>query len=392
MRAVFTTLFLALAGAGQAADLQGHGGPVGALAAQGDRVLSGSFDTRAILWDRDVATAQRVLRVHEGAVTAVAFLADGRLATGGQDGRVALWGAEGTQPLRIDEAHGGQVSALAVSPDGATLASAGWDGRVVLWSMEGNETGAWEAHQGTVAGLVWTPDGRIVTAGSDLRLRYWRGDTLVGTVDLPAPPSAVVAWGDGMVEMGLGGRPLISLAEEDGRVAAASVDGRVWVLEGAALSLIYEIAPAQGPVWALALAGGELMTGGGDGLIRRWDAATGQALGAGEAIRQAGYDDGSLGAQVWRRCAVCHALEPEEGERAGPTLHGIFGRRIGTAEEYEYSAALREMDLVWTPETVADLFEQGPEAYTPGSRMPEQRIPDPEERAALVEFLARATE
>jgi cytochrome c len=49
------------------------------------------------------------------------------------------------------------------------------------------------------------------------------------------------------------------------------------------------------------------------------------------------------------------------------------------------------MDLVWTPETVAALFEAGPDAYTPGSRMPEQRIPDPDERAALVEFLERAT-
>jgi cytochrome c len=38
---------------------------------------------------------------------------------------------------------------------------------------------------------------------------------------------------------------------------------------------------------------------------------------------------------------------------------------------------------------VAALFEFGPEAYTPGSRMPEQRLSDPADRAALVEFLAR---
>lgn len=50
------------------------------------------------------------------------------------------------------------------------------------------------------------------------------------------------------------------------------------------------------------------------------------------------------------------------------------------------------MSLVWTPETVAALFEHGPEAYTPGSRMPEQRLPDPADRRALTDYLRRMTE
>jgi cytochrome c len=46
---------------------------------------------------------------------------------------------------------------------------------------------------------------------------------------------------------------------------------------------------------------------------------------------------------------------------------------------------------VWSPETVAKLFEIGPAAYTPGTKMPEQRIGSPEDRAALVKFLEKAT-
>jgi cytochrome c len=46
---------------------------------------------------------------------------------------------------------------------------------------------------------------------------------------------------------------------------------------------------------------------------------------------------------------------------------------------------------VWTPETVAKLFEIGPAHYTPGTKMPEQRIGAPEDRDALVRFLERAT-
>ena len=44
-----------------------------------------------------------------------------------------------------------------------------------------------------------------------------------------------------------------------------------------------------------------------------------------------------------------------------------------------------------TPETVARLFEVGPNAYTPGTKMPEQRIGSPDDRKALTDFLARAT-
>jgi cytochrome c len=49
------------------------------------------------------------------------------------------------------------------------------------------------------------------------------------------------------------------------------------------------------------------------------------------------------------------------------------------------------MNIVWTPETVAKLLEVGPNAYTPGTKMPEQRIGAPEDRKALTDFLARAT-
>jgi cytochrome c len=97
------------------------------------------------------------------------------------------------------------------------------------------------------------------------------------------------------------------------------------------------------------------------------------------------------GARVFAACRACHALGAGEGPRAGPTLHGVFGRRIATAPDYAYSQALKWLDIVWTPETVSRLFEVGPSVMTPGTKMPEQRILDPADRAALVGFLERAT-
>ena len=83
-------------------------------------------------------------------------------------------------------------------------------------------------------------------------------------------------------------------------------------------------------------------------------------------------------------------LDTDHAIRAGPTLAGIFGRRIATAPSYNFSDALKRLDIVWTPETVAKLFEIGPSAYTPGTKMPEQIIGSEQDRAALVQFLLRA--
>src|SRR5947207_15937188 len=106
------------------AQLAGHGGPVRSIAisADGNNVLSGSFDTAAIRWSLAGGSAEQVLRFHADAVNAVAFLKDGRMATAGADAKIPLWTAGRQQPDEVLEGHTAPIVALAVSPDGATLA------------------------------------------------------------------------------------------------------------------------------------------------------------------------------------------------------------------------------------------------------------------------------
>jgi cytochrome c len=129
-------------------------------------------------------------------------------------------------------------------------------------------------------------------------------------------------------------------------------------------------------------------------MVRRWDARTGDHIGAVAMIDAAdplAAFPGDRGAEVYKACVACHTLSPDEGNRAGPTLHGIFGRKIATLQGYNFSPALKKLDIVWTKDTVAQLFEVGPMKYTPGTKMPEQRITSPEDRKALVDFLEKAT-
>ena len=112
------------------------------------------------------------------------------------------------------------------------------------------------------------------------------------------------------------------------------------------------------------------------------------------AAAQDGYVIGVSAALTYilfQACAACHTLTPDGGNRAGPTLHGVFGRRIATAPGYNFSPALKDLDIVWGRETIARLFEIGPSRYTPGTKMPEQTINNHADREALVRFLEKAT-
>ena len=150
------------------------------------------------------------------------------------------------------------------------------------------------------------------------------------------------------------------------------------------------------PVWSVAFMpdGVTLLTGGADATIRRWNAQTGNPVGSpqpGAPGDPLATYAGDHGAEVFRACIACHTLSEKDGPRAGPTLAGLFGRKIASLPGYRFSEALKTMNIVWTPETVSKLFEIGPNTYTPGTKMPEQRIGSPEDRKALTDFLGRAT-
>jgi len=404
------------------AQLRGHGGPVRAvaIAPDGETAISGSFDSSAIRWSLKRNAALQVLRFHEGAVNAVAFLKDGRMASAGEDGRIALWRPGEERPERVFEGHQGPVVALAVSPDGATIASGSWDRTVRLWPLAGGAPRVLEGHQQNVNAVAFAPDGRtLASAGYDATLRIW---PLAGgapeVTTLPTPLNAVAiapdgetatAGADGKVyflhaagasrgEVETGPSPVIALAVSgDGAlVAAAGIRGSVAIIARGTHTLARTLVGPGLPVWSLAFFPDNrtLLTGGTDRMVRRWDAATGEPVGAlavGTPEDPLAAFTGDHGAEVFRACVACHTLRADEGNRAGPSLHQIFGRRIATLPGYNYSPALKNLDIVWTPETVAKLFELGPATFTPGTKMPEQRITSADDRAALVQFLEKAT-
>ncbi len=403
------------------AQLLGHGGPVRALAVSpdGKSAISGSFDSSAIYWSLTRNVAEQVLRFHESAVNAVIFGPNGRIITGDEDGKIAFWAPGGEAPVRVLEGHTASIAALVLSPDGKFLASASWDRTVRLWPLGSGQPYVLRGHEQRVNGVAFIDGKTFATVSHDSTVRIW---TLFGgapmKVALPTPLNALAVARDGEIivggedgrvffvsrdgeildEFAASNAPIVSIAlSPDGTlIAAAGFRGAVAIIDRKTRKLARTLTAPGMPIWTATFLpdNRSLLTGGEDGMIRRWDARTGNHTGL-VALKD-GKDPlatykGDHGADVFRACVACHTLKQDEGFRAGPTLAGIFGRTIATQPDYNFSPALKKLSIVWTPETVSKLLEIGPMAYTPGTKMPEQKVGSPEDRAALVKFLEKAT-
>ena len=110
---------------------------------------------------------------------------------------------------------------------------------------------------------------------------------------------------------------------------------------------------------------------------------------AGAAAMPAAAADPARGEQLWRKCASCHTLDANGRNRAGPRLHGIFGRTAGSVPNYSYSEALRKSGIVWTDATL-DAYIKDAEAFVPGTKMYGGLSQDAD-RDDLLAFLKDAT-
>jgi WD40 repeat protein len=158
--------------------LKGHEDVVLSLAFSSDRtrLISGSADKTATLWDVSPITVQGAaakvspailnplhrLKGHTAQVYAVGFTPDGvRAVTGANDNDLRLWrAADGTEIVRMT-GHPDKVSALAVSREG-TVASGDDSGEIRLWDGKTGTFLRTLARQTNVGALSFSPDGKIL--------------------------------------------------------------------------------------------------------------------------------------------------------------------------------------------------------------------------------------
>lgn len=416
-------------------NLVGHGGPVKSVRVDPatGRALTGSFDYAMMAWDVSGEIPRQIARFadHDGAVNAVAFVpGTARALAATDDGRIAVWDLERGVLLHRFTGHDGKAVALAVSADGRLAASAGWDRTARLWNLADLAVGkVLEGHKGPVNAVAFSADAKtLYTAGADGMLRAFDVESgallrplhnhgwginvmerlpggerlLIGALNGAVKVVDGVT-GEVVVELPSIDRPVLSLAavEKPGLVAAGGGDGSIRVWRASDWSLIEELPNLYGPVWALAFAPGatRMYHGGLEDYVSLWQFAPRQPFEPVDAefprrFQITGAADTPLARgelQFARKCSVCHTTEADGRNRAGPTLHRLFGRRIATVPGYPYSPALKGLDIIWNETTVSQLFELGPEVFTPGSKMPLQKMTDPAQRADLIAYLRATT-
>lgn len=413
-------------------DLVGHGGPVKALATSPDGagIVSGSFDYSMMYWNvTDAAKPAMVKRFpdHDGAVNAVAVLPDGRHAvTGSDDGMVRLLDLRSGVIEHVFRGHDHKVVGVALSPDGTLVVSASWDRTVRIWSLtEKRQLHVLKGHRNTVNAAVFSTDAQFVySAGTDATIRKWRVSNGVeervvfrngwGINVLAALPggrelafgalngtAAVLDIDSGEIvhDLAQRERPILSVAvsEQHEVLAFGGGDGIVSVYDMTDWTPVKLLDNPYGPIWALTFSGDgdTLYLGGLDDTVHYWQFRPGRNFepARGTFPRRFQADEGlSVGErQFARKCSVCHTLSPDDANRAGPTLYGVFGRKAGTLPGYAYSKALLESEITWNADTIGQLFEKGPQHLVPGTKMPLQKMSNDEERDAMIVWLKEKT-
>lgn len=110
------------------------------------------------------------------------------------------------------------------------------------------------------------------------------------------------------------------------------------------------------------------------------------ALVSGIVTAQAAEGDPARGSRQFGSCAACHSLIPGE-HLTGPSLHGVFGRKAGTATGFaRYSPALKSGNVTWNAETL-DAWLRDPDRFIPDNWMQFPGIQDARGRADLVAYL-----
>ncbi|MFZ1106621.1 MAG: cytochrome c family protein [Hyphomicrobiaceae bacterium] len=92
------------------------------------------------------------------------------------------------------------------------------------------------------------------------------------------------------------------------------------------------------------------------------------------------------GKAVFAKCRACHQVGEKAKNLIGPILNGLFGRKAGTIEGFNYTEANKNSGIVWD-EAVFREYIKNPKAKIPDTKMVFAGIPDDRDIDDLISYL-----
>ncbi|MGY2047555.1 c-type cytochrome [Methylobacterium sp. JK268] len=93
--------------------------------------------------------------------------------------------------------------------------------------------------------------------------------------------------------------------------------------------------------------------------------------------------DAAAGEKTFAQCKACHAFGKNG---VGPDLKGVVGRKAGTHEGYNYSAALKDSGLTWDEATLHKWLTN-PKGLVSGTKMIFAGIKDDKKIDEVIAYL-----
>ena len=99
------------------------------------------------------------------------------------------------------------------------------------------------------------------------------------------------------------------------------------------------------------------------------------------------FDQGKV---VFKKCVACHSISKDGGNKIGPALWGVLGRKVGSVPDYKYSKAMAAYGKSWSFEEMNGFLIK-PKDWIKGTKMSFAGLKNEKERAAVILFMNENT-
>jgi len=99
----------------------------------------------------------------------------------------------------------------------------------------------------------------------------------------------------------------------------------------------------------------------------------------------------SEGGKIFKKCAACHSIAQGGGNKIGPALWGVLGRKAGSIVDYKYSKAMAAYGKPWSLKEI-DGFLLKPKEWIKGTKMSFAGLKKAKERAAVILYMNENTD
>ena len=97
------------------------------------------------------------------------------------------------------------------------------------------------------------------------------------------------------------------------------------------------------------------------------------------------------GKKIFKKCAACHSIAKGGGNKIGPALWGVLGRKAGSISDYKYSKAMAAHAKPWSLEEMNGFLIK-PKDWIKGTKMSFIGLKKDTDRAAVILYMNQNTD